>query len=94
MAEKKNIIGIVKELQQDIVDISEMPGSPANAKKQAQFSVWLEQVGEAFPAIAEALLIAVEALEFYQQHADERIAGLPRVDSAVAKGALSRIHSL
>ncbi len=68
---QKDIVGTVKDLQQDILDIGKMPGTAANAMKQARLDVWLEQSGRAFPRLAQALLIAVEALEEVERQQKE-----------------------
>ena len=87
MPSEQNIIGVCKELQKRFEE----------TEKGKYSNVGLDIVSH-FPAIAEALLIAVEALEGIALMDDpgwfKSEIGVPRHAAEHARNMLSRIHSL
>ena len=81
MPSEQNIIGRVKELQKGNPD-----GWPNGIHSKNACEV---EICKNFPAIAEALLIAVETLDRIAQPISSG-----KFQQAIAKEALSRIHSL
>src|SRR5262245_39314620 len=107
MPAPKDIIGVVKELQEAHDNGSYLhcmwTGASENPELQVvgKEAVHLARLHNSFPAVAQALLIAVKALEEIKLECgqdcyryEEENNGRPYGDCCVARHALSRIRSL
>jgi hypothetical protein len=88
----KDIIGVVKELQEERSKLVPQPDVLTDDDRRADI-VFMCRLANCFPAIAEALLLAVEALEKVQGVCRKGINVRIKSDR-LATEALSRIHSL